>query len=123
VKRADGTANQPLGDVGVDVTGDPDPLDAPALKRRRHRLAAPYGGRVLDQVSDQVVGPPSTNPGDLSSGRRRHRRSVVELAEVPLPYAKNLERAAMPIEQRIEAAARHMLGFWPAHGTEAPPRR
>ena len=33
----------------------------------------------------------------------------VGMAEVPLPYAKNLERAAIPTEQRIEAAARHML--------------
>jgi pyruvate dehydrogenase E1 component beta subunit len=47
----------------------------------------------------------------------------VGMAEVPLPYAKNLERTAMPTEQRIEAAARHVLGLGPAQGTEAPPRR
>jgi pyruvate dehydrogenase E1 component beta subunit len=47
----------------------------------------------------------------------------VGMAEVALPYANNLERAAAPTEQRIEAAARHMLGVGPAHGAEAPPRR
>jgi pyruvate dehydrogenase E1 component beta subunit len=33
----------------------------------------------------------------------------VGMAEVPLPYAKNLERAAMPGEERIAAAARAVL--------------
>jgi pyruvate dehydrogenase E1 component beta subunit len=47
----------------------------------------------------------------------------VGMAEVPLPYAKNLERAAMPTEQRIEAAARHTLGLGAAQGSEAPPAR
>jgi pyruvate dehydrogenase E1 component beta subunit len=35
----------------------------------------------------------------------------VGMAEVPLPYAKNLERAALPGEQRITAAALHALGL------------
>ena len=35
----------------------------------------------------------------------------VGMAEVPLPYAKNLERAAIPTEQRIEAAARTSSGW------------
>ncbi len=43
----------------------------------------------------------------------------VGMAEVPLPYAKNLEQAAMPTEQRIEAAVRHVLGLTAAHGAEA----
>ena len=34
----------------------------------------------------------------------------VGMAEVPLPYAKNLETAAMPNEDRIAAAARCVLG-------------
>jgi pyruvate dehydrogenase E1 component beta subunit len=34
----------------------------------------------------------------------------VGMAEVPLPYAKNLELAAMPGEQRIAAAVRSVLG-------------
>ncbi len=34
----------------------------------------------------------------------------VGMAEVPLPYAKNLELAAMPGEDRIEAAVLHTLG-------------
>ena len=33
----------------------------------------------------------------------------VGMAEVPLPYAKNLEQAAMPNEDRIAAAARSVL--------------
>jgi pyruvate/2-oxoglutarate/acetoin dehydrogenase E1 component len=33
------------------------------------------------------------------------------MAEVPLPYAKNLEQAAMPTEHRIEAAARQLLAL------------
>jgi pyruvate dehydrogenase E1 component beta subunit len=33
----------------------------------------------------------------------------VGMAEVPMPYAKNLERAALPGEERIEAAALHVL--------------
>jgi len=45
------------------------------------------------------------------------------MAEVPLAYAKNLERAAIPTEQRIEAAARHLLGLGRAHGAEVAPRR
>jgi pyruvate dehydrogenase E1 component beta subunit len=47
----------------------------------------------------------------------------VGMAEVPLPYAKNLERAAIPTEQRIEAAARHLLGLGRAHGAEVAPTR
>jgi pyruvate dehydrogenase E1 component beta subunit len=35
----------------------------------------------------------------------------VGMAEVPLPYAKNLELAAMPGEDRIEAAVLHTLGL------------
>lgn len=35
----------------------------------------------------------------------------VGMAEVPLPYAKNLELAAMPGEERIEAAVLHTLGI------------
>ncbi len=35
----------------------------------------------------------------------------VGMAEVPLPYAKNLELAAMPGEDRIEAAVLHTLGI------------
>lgn len=35
----------------------------------------------------------------------------VGMAEVPLPYAKSLELAAMPGEQRIEAAVLHTLGI------------
>jgi pyruvate dehydrogenase E1 component beta subunit len=34
----------------------------------------------------------------------------VGMAEVPLPYAKGLELAAMPSEERIEAAVLHTLG-------------
>ena len=34
----------------------------------------------------------------------------VGMAEVPLPYAKNLEIAAMPNEDRIAAAAKAVLG-------------
>jgi pyruvate dehydrogenase E1 component beta subunit len=34
----------------------------------------------------------------------------VGAAEVPLPYAKNLERAALPGEEKISAAARAVLG-------------
>ena len=30
-------------------------------------------------------------------------------AEVPMPYAKPLERAALPLESKIEAAARNLL--------------
>lgn len=37
----------------------------------------------------------------------------VGMAEVPLPYAKPLERAAMPSEQRIEAAVLHTVGIDP----------
>jgi pyruvate/2-oxoglutarate/acetoin dehydrogenase E1 component len=33
------------------------------------------------------------------------------MAEVPLPYAKNLESAALPGEQRIEAAVLSTLGM------------
>jgi pyruvate dehydrogenase E1 component beta subunit len=33
----------------------------------------------------------------------------VGMAEVPLPYAKNLESAALPNEGRVEAAIRHLL--------------
>jgi hypothetical protein len=68
--------NQPFGEIGADATGDRDPLNASALKRRRHRLDAPYDARVLDQLSDQAVGPPNTNPGDLGGGHRRQRRSL-----------------------------------------------
>jgi pyruvate dehydrogenase E1 component beta subunit len=35
----------------------------------------------------------------------------VGMAEVPLPYAKNLELAAMPGHERIEAAVLHTLGI------------
>jgi pyruvate dehydrogenase E1 component beta subunit len=35
------------------------------------------------------------------------------MAEVPLPYAKNLETAALPNEDRIEAAILHTLGLAP----------
>ncbi len=35
----------------------------------------------------------------------------VGIAEVPLPYAKNLELAAIPSEDRIEAAVLHTLGL------------
>ena len=35
----------------------------------------------------------------------------VGMAEVPLPYAKNLELAALPGEDRIEAAVLHTLGL------------
>jgi pyruvate dehydrogenase E1 component beta subunit len=35
----------------------------------------------------------------------------VGMAEVPLPYAKNLELAAMPGQERIEAAVLHTLGI------------
>lgn len=35
----------------------------------------------------------------------------VGMAEMPLPYAKNLELAAMPGEDRIEAAVLHTLGL------------
>ena len=45
------------------------------------------------------------------------------MAEVPLPYAKELEQAAMPTEERIEAAARHMLGLGRARGAEVAPTR
>jgi pyruvate dehydrogenase E1 component beta subunit len=34
----------------------------------------------------------------------------VGAAEVPLPYAKNLEQAALPGTDKIAAAARHVLG-------------
>jgi pyruvate/2-oxoglutarate/acetoin dehydrogenase E1 component len=34
----------------------------------------------------------------------------VGMAEVPLPYAKNLETAAMPNEDRIAAAVLSVLG-------------
>jgi pyruvate dehydrogenase E1 component beta subunit len=34
----------------------------------------------------------------------------VGMAEVPMPYAKNLELAALPGEERIEAAVLHTLG-------------
>ena len=34
------------------------------------------------------------------------------MAEVPLPYAKNLELAAMPNEDRIAAAALTTLGLY-----------
>jgi pyruvate dehydrogenase E1 component beta subunit len=37
----------------------------------------------------------------------------VGMAEVPLPYAKNLESAALPNEDRIEAAMLHALGLAP----------
>ena len=37
----------------------------------------------------------------------------VGMAEVPLPYAKELELAAMPTEARIEAAIRHQLELAP----------
>ena len=37
----------------------------------------------------------------------------VGMAEVPLPYAKNLELAAMPNEDRITAAALATLGITP----------
>ena len=33
------------------------------------------------------------------------------MAEVPLPYAKNLERAALPGEDRILGAVLHALGM------------
>src|SRR5204862_4483259 len=33
----------------------------------------------------------------------------VGMAEVPLPYAKNLESAALPNEDRVEAAMLHLL--------------
>ena len=35
----------------------------------------------------------------------------VGMAEVPLPYAKNLEHAALPGEDRILAAVLHALGM------------
>jgi pyruvate dehydrogenase E1 component beta subunit len=35
----------------------------------------------------------------------------VGASEVPLPYAKNLEQAALPGEDKIAAAARHVLGL------------
>jgi pyruvate dehydrogenase E1 component beta subunit len=35
----------------------------------------------------------------------------VGMAEVPLPYAKELELAAMPTEERIERAALQVLGL------------
>ena len=35
----------------------------------------------------------------------------VGAAEVPLPYAKNLERAALPGEEKISAAAKRVLGL------------
>jgi pyruvate dehydrogenase E1 component beta subunit len=35
----------------------------------------------------------------------------VGMAEVPLPYAKNLESAALPNEDRVAAAALHVLGL------------
>jgi pyruvate dehydrogenase E1 component beta subunit len=35
----------------------------------------------------------------------------VGMAEVPLPYAKNLERAALPGEDRILGAVLHALGM------------
>jgi pyruvate dehydrogenase E1 component beta subunit len=35
----------------------------------------------------------------------------VGMAEVPMPYAKNLEQAAIPGEERIEAAVLHTLGL------------
>jgi pyruvate/2-oxoglutarate/acetoin dehydrogenase E1 component len=37
-------------------------------------------------------------------------RQEVGMAEVPLPYAKNLELAAMPKEDRIAAAVLSTLG-------------
>ena len=37
----------------------------------------------------------------------------VGMAEVPLPYAKNLESEALPNEDRIEAAMLHALGLGP----------
>jgi pyruvate dehydrogenase E1 component beta subunit len=37
----------------------------------------------------------------------------VGMAEVPLPYAKNLESAALPNEGRVEAAMLHTLGLAP----------
>jgi len=37
----------------------------------------------------------------------------VGMAEVPLPYAKNLESAALPNEGRIEAAMLHALDLAP----------
>ena len=37
----------------------------------------------------------------------------VGMAEVPLPYAKNLESAALPNEDRVEAAMLHLLGLAP----------
>ena len=35
----------------------------------------------------------------------------VGMAEVPMPYAKNLEQAALPEQERIEAAVLHTLGL------------
>jgi pyruvate dehydrogenase E1 component beta subunit len=35
----------------------------------------------------------------------------VGMAEVPMPYAKNLERAALPNEDKVASAARSMLGL------------
>ena len=35
----------------------------------------------------------------------------VGAAEVPLPYAKNLEQAALPSDGKIVAAVREILGF------------
>ncbi len=40
----------------------------------------------------------------------------VGMAEVPLPYAKNLESAALPNEERIEAAMLHALDLAPRPG-------
>jgi pyruvate dehydrogenase E1 component beta subunit len=37
----------------------------------------------------------------------------VGMAEVPLPYAKNLELAALPGEDRVEAAVLQTLGIAP----------
>ena len=37
----------------------------------------------------------------------------VGMAEVPLPYAKGLERAAMPNEERIAGAVLSTLGLQP----------
>jgi pyruvate dehydrogenase E1 component beta subunit len=40
----------------------------------------------------------------------------VGAAEVPLPYAKNLEQAALPGDEKIAAAARRALGIAPPRG-------
>ena len=84
------------------------PLDAETVAesvRKTNRALVCRGGLATYGVSAELVAARSTTSASTISTRRWSGSAA---AEVPMPYSKPLELAALPVEAKIEAAARRL---------------